>query len=142
MFENTKKSLANLIGLLLRFDPIGELAIPLDENLDYLLYGSFLSKTSYYVSRRNTCKLQKLQKEFDKLNLNAMTISEGKKIRFGPLQTPMVVITEEEAKMTGYKNIHIQDKNHSEINKVANEKDPTFIAINEFIANSLQKNNK
>ncbi len=62
-----------------------------------------------------------------------MCITEGRSCSFGPTKLSVVVVGREEAAMAGYPEVYVKAKNHSEINKVVDEKDPTFVAIDGFM---------
>ena len=58
-------SVAPYLCLLLRMDPMGELAIPTEEARDYFFATLYPSKTTYYVARRLAHKMQRLQSAFE-----------------------------------------------------------------------------
>ena len=122
-----------------RFDSLGSLAVSQDEALDYIMATLHYSKTTYYMARNSKAKLEKLQANFDSMKIKGMTISEGKLSRLGPMNTKVMIVDKEETIMKGYPNIHIESKNHSEINKVKDEHDPTLISISQFIDESFNK---
>jgi hypothetical protein len=63
--QTSQASAAPYIGLLLRFDPVGELAIDPAEANDYLFATSYVSKTTYSVAKRNKQRLRRLQADFE-----------------------------------------------------------------------------
>ena len=67
------------------------------------------------------------------LHVDALCLTEGKKCPFGPMSVRIVVVPPEEGAMDGYPAVHIPDKDHRDVNKVASRNDPTFTAISEFI---------
>lgn len=130
----------NSASYLLRFDSLGSLAVNHEEAMDNLVATLNFSKTSYYIARKIKSRLDKLQKNFDSMNIKAMTISEGKHSRMGLFGSQIMVIDKEDAVMKGYPNVHIEDKNHSQVNKVRDEKDPTLITVTGFIDECFGKN--
>ena len=136
-FKVMRKVLREKFGKMLMFDSFGEVGVSKDEMTDMLLSAVRCTKTVYFVYKRNKSNLIKLQNSFDKLKLNAITISEGKRMRFGMMKLLIVVIRKKDSVMKGYPDIHIANKNHSEICMVKDETDPTLISISEFIDKSF-----
>lgn len=125
-------------GLIGRFDQFGELAVSRDEATDLLVSSCRTLKATYYMSMRSCKKIQRLQESLDKLRLNVMTMSEGKKMLFGICTVPMVVVPREATVMKGYPDAHVPQKNHSELCMVTDENDPTLIEIKKFIEKSFK----
>ncbi len=64
LIAKIQEQMHNLIGLTLRFDAVGELAVSPEEANDYIMSGLCFSKSTYYVSRREKNKFRKLQADF------------------------------------------------------------------------------
>ena len=125
-----------------RFDSLGGLAVSHEEGLDNLLANFNPTKTTYYVSRKDSKRLNKLQENFDKLHIPALTITEGTPTNFGPTELPLVVIKKDCGEIEGYPNVHIEKKNHVQICMVKDINDPTFVAISKFIDKNFCKMTK
>ena len=79
----------------------------------------------------------RLQKDFDKLELNCICMTEGQKMPLMYVGVDHTVVKPELARMQGYKSYHIPSKPHNEMQRVKDTLDPSYNIILNFIKDTF-----